>query len=869
MFDRLFRRDQFRCRKLREAAEQGHLSKVKKLIAADQELLWNDMQQEAPALHCAIRNEQHDVIRFLVEQSHFLDAIDEAELTPLMVASKKGLPMLPVVKQLLARGADPNITPKAGPNRGMTSLYFAAQSGCLPMVEALVEDGAKTKISTWNGMTAMHAAAEGGNAEVIRRLRKRRVDPNALSKYGPRPIHLAARAGHKDAVAALIEMGVPVDAKDKDGATPLAVAAVHNEVQVARLLLEKGADPNVRFTLDDAKTTPLRAALLKRHEGMLKLLAESGANPESKVGGVSVRFLSEQDEHNWARMTLNEAAARRRAQAKRKNQSVGKNAKKGETVGLAAKPEEIAEPLSVSSPQEEVSAKRAPSEITKPSVVMIGAYYSDLRYDDDEHGEDLPADFAKARREWVKSGNDPSSPHYAQACKLVSKHLESEYKVRFGIRFGMQVDEDNLPAEVKSLGFSDPEALNKKLFSKRPKLVYLQALFIDFREEPSTSPYKKGQNLLRSPELGVVALYEAKLSKKVKNTTELKRLIGANEELFADCFSIGLKDELFETVEEDEDGDTFTSSSCSMSCGDLIVEVNEGQTPDEFLAAILQKIHDEHRPESLLEDPFPELKQLVAQANHDAIKRKLDEGMDPNVMVGEESLLRVVLMAHSIAGRLFKREEMKDLLTQKFGSLEGYRSELKKIVLELVSRGARVQGDSGEPSLMALANLGGDDEIRSIVREAGEQDGSDDDSFLLAVERGEVENVRNALDKGARVNKRVLPGFDTPLMFAAQGPGGEKGPPLHGEQLVTQEEVVRLLLSHGAEVNASSWRGDTAIGNAVRRGNASIVRLLLDAGASVDEALPKGESLLAMAKARGHKEIVALLSGAANKEHAL
>jgi ankyrin repeat protein len=852
---------------LREAAEQGDLAKVKKLIASDQELLWNDMQQEEPALHCAIRKEQYDVIRFLVEKSSFLDSLDQAALTPLMAASKQGLPMLPVVKQLLAGGADPDITPESGPNRGMTSLYFAAQSGCLPMVEALIEAGARTKIRTWNGMTAMHAAAEGGNAEVIRRLRNRRVDPNTLSKYGPRPIHVAARAGYKDAVAALIDMGVPVDAKDKDGATPLAIAAVHNEMRVARFLLDKGADPNVRFKLDDAKTTPLRVALLKRHEGMLKLLAESGANPESKVGGVSVRFLTEQAEHRWAGMTLSLAACRRRKQAKERNKSVGKSGKKAEKATPAANPERSVESAPDSSPQEKVSAKSGPSELTKPSVVMIGAYYSDLRYDDDEHGEDLPADFAKARREWVKSGNDPSSPHYAQACKLISKHLESEYKVRFGVRFGMGMDEDNLPAEVRALGFSDPEALDKQLFSKRPKLAYLQALFIDFRKEPSTSPYKKGQELLRSPELGIVALYEAKLSKRVKNTTELKRLLAANEELFSGCFSIGLKDELFETVEEDEDGDTFTSSSCSMSCGDLVVEVNEGQTPDEFLGGILQKIHDEHRPESLLDDSFPELKRLVAQADHRAIKQKLDQGMDPNVMVGDESLLRVVLMAHAIAARLFKREEMKDRLTQKFGSLEGYRSELKKIVLELISKGADVQSDSGEPPLMALANMGGDDEIRSIVREAAEQDSPDDMSFLLAVERGEVENVRAALDNGARVNKRVLPGFDTPLMFAAQGPGGEKGPPLQGEQLAAQEEVVRLLLSHGAEVNASSWRGDTAIGNAVRRGNASIVRLLLDAGASVDEALPKGESLLAMAKARGHKEIMALLSGAANKEH--
>jgi ankyrin repeat protein len=70
------------------------------------------------------------------------------------------------------------------------------------------------------------------------------------------------------------------------------------------------------------------------------------------------------------------------------------------------------------------------------------------------------------------------------------------------------------------------------------------------------------------------------------------------------------------------------------------------------------------------------------------------------------------------------------------------------------------------------------------------------------------------LDRGADVNRR--PNFEsTPLMVAAY-----KG----------HESTVRLLLSHGADVNANI-DGDTALTVARERGHPRLVELLWQAGA--------------------------------------
>ncbi|KAJ7636552.1 ankyrin repeat-containing domain protein, partial [Roridomyces roridus] len=60
-----------------------------------------------------------------------------------------------------------------------------------------------------------------------------------------------------------------------DGNTPLHLALANGHADVAMLLIEKGADINVK---DDDGSTPLHVALAKGHADVAKLLIERGAN---------------------------------------------------------------------------------------------------------------------------------------------------------------------------------------------------------------------------------------------------------------------------------------------------------------------------------------------------------------------------------------------------------------------------------------------------------------------------------------------------------------------------------------------------------------------------------------------------------------
>jgi Ankyrin repeats (3 copies) len=88
-----------------------------------------------------------------------------------------------------------------------------------------------------------------------------------------------------------------------------------------------------------------------------------------------------------------------------------------------------------------------------------------------------------------------------------------------------------------------------------------------------------------------------------------------------------------------------------------------------------------------------------------------------------------------------------------------------------------------------------------------------------AARAGDVQQLEKLLSAGANPNRRAGVNDWTPLMHA-----------IHKGQL----ESVRVLLKHGADVNAAMDNGSTALIEAAGYGYADSVRLLLDAGAKPD-----------------------------------
>jgi ankyrin repeat protein len=98
----------------------------------------------------------------------------------------------------------------------------------------------------------------------------------------------AARRGDATAVKAFLDKGTDVNAKTQYGATALAYAADKGHVEVVRLLLERGADANVKDTFYGE--VPIGWACTKGHTEVIKLLLDKGARGIDRVllSGVSL-----------------------------------------------------------------------------------------------------------------------------------------------------------------------------------------------------------------------------------------------------------------------------------------------------------------------------------------------------------------------------------------------------------------------------------------------------------------------------------------------------------------------------------------------------------------------------------------------------
>ena len=90
----------------------------------------------------------------------------------------------------------------------------------------------------------------------------------------------AARIGDIPAMKRYIAEGADVNAPDDDlNLSPLAWSALHGQTEAARLLIENGADVNMK---DDNDGTPLHGAAIFGRAGVAKLLLENGADLQAR-----------------------------------------------------------------------------------------------------------------------------------------------------------------------------------------------------------------------------------------------------------------------------------------------------------------------------------------------------------------------------------------------------------------------------------------------------------------------------------------------------------------------------------------------------------------------------------------------------------
>jgi ankyrin repeat protein len=266
--------------------------------------------------------------------------------TPLMAAARSG--KIDAAKALLAAGADINAKETWGEQ---SALMWAAAQSQAEMVKFLASSGANLndhgKVNQWErkiiqeprpkdmnkgGFTPLHYAAREGCVACVQNLLSAGADPDSEDPDRETPLLLALENLHFDTAAVLIQGGANLDKWDLFGRSPVYMAAdvstlptkgngavavlpspdKLSAVDVGRMLLEKGANPNIQLKrrppyrdvpqdrggdtmLAQGATPLLRAAragdakftaLLLEHKALVDLPSKEGITPLMAAAGV-------------------------------------------------------------------------------------------------------------------------------------------------------------------------------------------------------------------------------------------------------------------------------------------------------------------------------------------------------------------------------------------------------------------------------------------------------------------------------------------------------------------------------------------------------------------------------------------------------
>uniref|UniRef100_A0A3B3WHQ1 Ankyrin repeat and EF-hand domain containing 1a n=1 Tax=Poecilia mexicana TaxID=48701 RepID=A0A3B3WHQ1_9TELE len=120
----------------------------------------------------------------------------------------------PLCLALLDAGADPNA---ANETKGVTALMEAAKTGSLPVVRQILRRGGNPNTLDQNGFNAVHYAALSGCFEVIMVLSGFAADMSVINMNNCTPLHYAAAAGNALSCKFLAQRGCNPKVKNKEG----------------------------------------------------------------------------------------------------------------------------------------------------------------------------------------------------------------------------------------------------------------------------------------------------------------------------------------------------------------------------------------------------------------------------------------------------------------------------------------------------------------------------------------------------------------------------------------------------------------------------------------------------------------------------
>jgi ankyrin repeat protein len=272
------------------AVRSGNLEAVKALIESGAKVNGKDSATEQTPLMWAVRSSQPAIVQTLIDKGAEINARTRTGKAPPRrpPGAGGGSHGLGIV-----RGGWPDRGYQDATPGAMSALLYAARDGRLDIVKQLIAAKADVNQPEANGITPLLMAIGNDHPEVALYLLGQGADPKSVDWWGRTPLWTAVdnrnreigRSGEQTVnrgafltlIKNLLDRNVDVNARTKEvpplrrfllplgdlswvdftGQTPFLRAALSGDVSVMRLLLEKGADPNLPAF---AGTTPLMAA---------------------------------------------------------------------------------------------------------------------------------------------------------------------------------------------------------------------------------------------------------------------------------------------------------------------------------------------------------------------------------------------------------------------------------------------------------------------------------------------------------------------------------------------------------------------------------------------------------------------------------
>ena len=172
-----------------------------------------------------------------------IDDVDATGRTILSWASQKGDDT--TVAELLACGADPNITDSLG----RSSLHHAALGSSEKCLRLLLASKAELEVEDPDGWTPLVYAALR-SLGVFEVLLEYGADMETQDNYGRRPIHHAIECDKAQNVRHLMHAGADMFARTSSGLTVIDYAIYNNAHSTLRVLLEISARPTTNVPSD-------------------------------------------------------------------------------------------------------------------------------------------------------------------------------------------------------------------------------------------------------------------------------------------------------------------------------------------------------------------------------------------------------------------------------------------------------------------------------------------------------------------------------------------------------------------------------------------------------------------------------------------